>query len=117
MTPTRLAAWGLLLAIAIVTVAPIGFRPETGAPAQLERAFAFAVMGVVFVLAYPRHFWRVAIIMVVGAIGLELAQHLTPGRHGLVIDAVAKICGGALGIVIGYGLIWLRQLVRPQAVN
>ena len=117
MTLIRYAAWGLLIAIAIVTVGPIGFRPESGAPVQLDRAFACAGMGVAFVLAYPRHLWRVAIILVVGAVGLELAQHLTPGRHGRAIDAVAKICGGGFGMAMGCAILWLRQLMRPTASN
>lgn len=114
MTVFRIAAWGLLIAIAIVTVGPIGFRPETGAPVQLERALAFAAMGVAFALAYPRHFWLVAVILVVGAFGLELLQNLTPGRHGRIIDAIAKICGGGVGIAIGYFLLWVHQMARPR---
>ena len=51
----RLAAWGSLAFVALVTVAPLGWRPVSGYSPQLERLVAFFVVGSLFAAAYPRH--------------------------------------------------------------
>jgi hypothetical protein len=38
-----------------VTLSPIGWRPVTGGPANLERIVAFAALGAVFSIGYPKH--------------------------------------------------------------
>ena len=38
-----------------VTLSPIGWRPVTPAPVNLERFAAYAVLGGVFCLGYPKH--------------------------------------------------------------
>jgi hypothetical protein len=93
------AAWLLVLAIAVFTLAPIGLRPISGAPVSLERFAAFAVIGACFGLGYPKH--RLAILLVViGIVGLlELAQNLVPGRHGRLPDGLVKASGALLGAV------------------
>jgi hypothetical protein len=94
----RCAAWLLVLAIAVVTLAPIGLRPISGVPVSVERFAAFAVIGACFGLGYPKH--RFAILLVViGIIGtLELAQYLVPSRHGHFFDSVVKTAGALLGL-------------------
>ena len=94
----RWVAWLLVLAIAVFTLAPIGLRPISGAPANLERFAAFAVIGVCFGLGYPKH--RLAILLVViGIVGtLEIAQHLVPSRHGRIPDSIVKAAGALLGL-------------------
>jgi hypothetical protein len=94
----RWAGWLLVLAIALFTLVPIGLRPVSGAPVNLERFAAFAVVGVCLGLGYPRH--RLAILLVVIGIvgGLELAQHLLPSRHGRLPDGIVKAAGALLGL-------------------
>jgi hypothetical protein len=41
-------------------------------------AEAFALLGILFVLAYPHYFTRLALFVVITAMGLEALQHLTP---------------------------------------
>src|SRR5215217_6769751 len=55
----RWAAWLLVGAVAIVTLAPIELRPVTAAPANWERFAAFATMGALFCLGYPHHRLRI----------------------------------------------------------
>ncbi len=95
---SRWAAWLLVLAIALFTLVPIGLRPVSGAPVNLERFAAFALIGVCFGLGYPRH--RFAILLVViGIVGaLELAQQLVPSRHGRLPDGILKAAGALLGL-------------------
>jgi hypothetical protein len=100
MTPKiffRWIAWLLVLAIAVFTVAPIGFRPITGTPASFERFVAFAVIGSAFCLGYPRHRFHI-LVLLIGIVGLlEVAQNFVPGRHGRVPDGLVKASGALIG--------------------
>ena len=94
----RWAAWLLVLAIAVFTLAPIGLRPISGAPANLERFAAFTVIGVCFGLGYPKHQLAI-LLMVIGIVGmLEVAQHLVPSRHGRLPDSIVKAAGALVGL-------------------
>lgn len=96
-----IAAWTLLVLIASATVSPIRDRPVLYTSASLEHLAAFAVIGVLFCVAYPRHIALVCLIVLGSAVLLELAQLLTADRHGRVQDALEKMAGGALGIMVG----------------
>jgi len=96
-------AWITLLAIAAVTLSPIGLRPHL-AGVSLERFGGFAVAGLLFGLAYPRHLWLVLLLVCGAAVGLEVMQHLTPDRHGEVRDAVVKLAGGVTGVGTSFAL-------------
>jgi VanZ family protein len=100
MTPKvffRWAAWLLVGAIAVFTLAPIQFRPATAAPVSVERFAAFAAIGAAFYLGYPRHRLHV-LVLLIGIVGfLEAAQNYVPGRHGRLPDGVVKASGALLG--------------------
>ncbi len=102
------AAWTLLVLIVCVTISPIQDRPTVFASPSFERLAAFAVLGGLFCLAYPRHSALVWLIVLGSAVLLEFAQLLTPDRHGRIQDAVVKMTGGALGILIGQATKPLR---------
>ena len=108
----RWTAWLLVMAIALFTLVPISLRPVSGAPVNLERFAAFAVIGICFGLGYPRH--RLAILLVViGIVGvLELAQHLVPSRHGRLPDSIVKVAGALLGLAAA--AISPRRKVDPR---
>jgi VanZ family protein len=93
-----IAAWALLAFIAYATLSPLQARPKISSSADLEHIAAFAVTGLLFCLAYPRHIVRVCLIVLGSAVLLEYSQTLTPDRHGTLVDASEKIVGGALGI-------------------
>jgi VanZ family protein len=95
------AAWGLLAYIAYATLSPIHDRPTLGTSADFEHLVAFAALGGLFSLAYPRQTVLVCLIVLGGAALLEFAQLLTPDRHGRVQDAIEKLAGGAVGILAG----------------
>lgn len=105
-----LAAWLLLAVVAFVTLAPVGFRPETGLSAQIERFAAFALIGLAFSVAYPRRLWLVAFIVLGAAAAFEAMQFLVHGRHPGLRDVVAKLAGGTGGILAG----WVISLVRRR---
>ena len=108
----RFLAWISLAFIAIFTLAPIGFRPESGFSPTIERFSAFAAVGLVFALAYPRKLWLAVVIALGSAILLEILQVLEPSRHGRVFDAVVKVTGGAVGLILGQILLMLRARTR-----
>lgn len=106
----HVAAWLLLAAVAFVTLAPIGWRPESGLSPQIERFAAFALIGLAFSAAYPRHLLLVAVAILGAAIGLEVLQFLVQGRHPGVRDVLAKLAGGTGGVLAG----WLIAEVRRR---
>jgi hypothetical protein len=113
MTPRNLiglGAWTMLGLICFVTLSPISLRPETGF-AAVERFGAFAALGALFVTAYPHHFFRVASLVVIVALGLEALQHLTPDRHGHLVDAMEKVTGG----LAGSSIAWISQVLIGKA--
>src|SRR6187402_3338715 len=91
------AGWAILAVIVFATLSPIGLRPHL-ASVSVERFGAFAAMGLLFGLAYPRHIWLVLSLVVGTALALEAMQRLTPDRHGEIPDALVKFVGGAFGV-------------------
>jgi VanZ family protein len=101
-------AWSTLIFIAYATLSPIGLRPHLG-NVGVERFGAFAAFGLLFGLAYPRHFWLV-LAMVLGSAGLlELLQRITPDRHGMLPDAEVKLIGGMAGVALSFALNHVRR--------
>lgn len=96
------AAWAILALIVFVTLSPISLRPHFE-DVSIERAGAFAAVGLLFGLAYPKRLWLVLSLVIGTAFVLEALQHLTPDRHGHLSDAVVKFVGG----VVGVGISWL----------
>lgn len=71
----RVLAWPLVAAIALMTLGPLEFRPNTELSGRMERFVAFAVIAAVFCLGYPKY--RIHIIMLI--IGLVVLLEL--GRN------------------------------------
>jgi hypothetical protein len=93
----RWVTWLLLLAIAVFTLAPIEFRPVTGAPVALERFLAFAALGTAYCLGYPKRRLPILVLLVGIAGFLEIAQDIVPGRHGRLPDGIVKASGALVG--------------------
>jgi VanZ family protein len=109
---TNVAAWTLLAFIAYATISPNQDRPTLPTSTSFEHIAAFAVLGGLFCLAYPRHIILVCLIVLGSAVLLEFAQLLTPDRHGRVQDAIEKMAGGAVGIVAGRAILYFEQASR-----
>jgi hypothetical protein len=103
-----LAAWATLVFISFVTLSPIGLRPQTG-EVGLERFGAFALLGVLFVWGYTRHFASLILFLTFVVFGLEALQHLTPDRHGHLIDAMEKAAGASGGACFARLILALRR--------
>ncbi len=98
------AAWTIVAAIAFATLSPIELRPQVVSEPGFERFAAFGVAGFFLGLAHPRYFLQVVIFVVALAAGLEALQHLTPDRHGHLIDMLTKAMGGLGGVFVA-GLV------------
>jgi hypothetical protein len=106
------AAWVLLAFVAYATISPIQDRPIFSASPNFERLAAFAVLGALFCLVYPRHIVLVCMVVLGSAVLLEIAQQLTPDRHGRIHDAIIKMTGGALGVVAGRAILYFPRAHR-----
>jgi hypothetical protein len=98
-TLARIAAWSLAAAIVMMTLGPVGLRPQLGHP-SIERFAAYVALGGAFSVAYPRHRVWVALSVVFAAVGLELGQLFVPGRDARVPDAVVKVLGAVSGVLL-----------------
>src|SRR3954449_962530 len=97
----RISLWialALALAIAVVTLGPISFRPMTGAPPDVERGVAFLLFGAAISLFCSRsRNLLVALLLAVASAGLlEIGQNFVPGRQGALHDFLVK----ALALII-----------------
>jgi VanZ family protein len=111
VTGLRVLAWLLLAGLIFVTLSPINLRPISPLPTQLERAIALAVVGFAFALAYPRHLWVVALLVLGSTVLLEFLQLVQPSRHGRVIDVMVKLVGGGFGLAAGTILTRLTRKI------
>ena len=108
---TSTVAWAYLAFITYASLSPITNRPHLpSGSVRIEHLLAFALLGIVFVAAYPQRLVLVISVVLGSAVLLEYLQMLTPDRHGRLIDAVGKLIGGSLGIfVTAIILIWLKH--------
>ena len=123
-------AWASLAFIAYATLARVGFTygvyftfapifkyPAVRTFAFFEHVMAFAFLGAVLFLAYPRRLVFVCWVVFCSAVFLEVMQTLTPDRHGTLVDASQKIIGGAIGVLVSRYLfnLWQRRGRRKLA--
>ena len=123
-----ITAWIAILVITFATLTRVGFAYaiyfklapilglEMKSYAHFEHVLAFALLGALFMVAYPRRLLLVLCVVCGGAVVLELAQIMTPDRHGTLIDALEKMAGGATGIMLTKILRrqWLRKSTLPD---
>jgi hypothetical protein len=92
--------WSLAGLIALVTLCPVEWRPQTG-HSLLERGALYGVLGASCALAFGRRpVFEAGLVSLIAA-GLEAAQALVPGRHGRWIDAMEKTAVAGLLLVLG----------------
>ena len=96
-------AWSCLVFIIYATLPSINTRPEIAGSffTVLQHFGAYAVLGFLFHLAYPRHLTFVCIMVFGSAVVLELLQNLAPDRDPRLSDAIEKLFGGAAGLALG----------------
>jgi hypothetical protein len=104
-----IAAWATFAFIVFVTISPLGERPVVTANPDLERFGAFALVGLLFGLAYPRKLVADASFVVIAAGLLETLQLMTGDRHGRIADMFVKASGGAFGVAVALIILILIE--------
>lgn len=96
-----LIGWCAVALVVFATLSPIGARPHISHMGpQLERFIAYLVAAAALATAYPARKGVILVCIVVGAAGLELAQHFEASRHARILDALVKIMGGVSGLAV-----------------
>ena len=101
---SRIVALALFAFIIFATLSPIQLRPHL-APANVERALAYVLLGFAVALGFPNRLYQTVIFVVMTAGVLELLQIIDPSRHARFIDALVKGLAGVIGIVAGQWLV------------
>jgi VanZ family protein len=109
-------AWALLCFLAHASVSPIGARPTLPASTSLEHIAAFATVGFLFHLAYPRHVMFVWLVVIGSAALFELIQLVTIDRHARLVDAFEKMVGGSVGMFLGRAALYFEQALRRREI-
>src|SRR5258708_5574474 len=114
-------AWACLIFIIYATLSSIDARPRLTDiwfyKTVVERFAAYAFLGLLFYLAYPRRVAFVCLVVFGSAVILELLQMVVPDRDARVIDALEKLTGGAAGILWAGAILKLirsQQSARPR---
>jgi hypothetical protein len=66
-----------------------------------------AVLGCLFVLAYPGRFWTIVLALACAVLFFESLQFLAPSRHPGFRDVLVKSAGTSTGAVVGYLMTWI----------
>jgi hypothetical protein len=103
------AAWTAFALIAFFTISPLSMRPVVTADPNIERFAAFAIVGVLFGLAYPQKLAVDASFVIVAAGVLETLQLMIRDRHGHMADALVKAAGGAFGVAMALVILIVAE--------
>jgi VanZ family protein len=102
----RFIAWLLAAAVTFASLGPAALRPHSDLGQDGEHAFAFALVGLAFGLAYPKHRWMTLAISVVMIGVLEILQLWAPGRHARLEDFVVDALAACVGFVLAVAANW-----------
>src|SRR5260370_12605075 len=80
------AAWTAFALIVFSTISPLSMRPVATADPNIERFAAFALVGLLFGLAYPRRLAVDVSFVVIAAGALETLQFMIRDRHVHMAD-------------------------------
>jgi VanZ family protein len=116
-----LISWTYLAFIAFATLSPMSLRPSLIASTEphlvvvAEHVGAFAVLGLLFSLLFPRRLIFICLVVFGSGVLLEFLQYLVPTRDARLSDALEKLGGGTLGILTGYLIHLLSQATRSNS--
>ena len=108
----RIAAFAAIALVVLLTLGPVGLRSLSPIDPLFDRALAYAVIGFLLIVAFPRHPWRVVIGVLALIVVLEAGQGFRPDRHGRVPDVIEKTVGAGFGIAAAVGALWLARRRR-----
>jgi len=110
----KLAAWAALAAIVLLSLFPPG--TILAEPANFsDRALRYAVLALLWVIAYPRGLLAVSLLIGCVAVGSEGLQWILPDRSGSLVHLLTKLAGTSVGIVVGVLGLMLNAWWRARA--
>jgi VanZ family protein len=104
----RLTAWGLAIAIVVLSLVPPNLRPETAAPHDVEHFLIYYGAAFAFALGYEVRYTLLVALLVIFSAAVELAQLFVPGRHARLSDFVVDAFSMCAGVVTAR-LMWTPQ--------
>ena len=104
----RYLGMAALIAIAILSEVPGGFRPHVFAVTQLEHVAAYFAAALLLALGFwnARNILLLSLALPIYAGVLEVAQLFIPGRNSDLIDFLASTFGAYAGLISA----WLLRL-------
>ena len=113
----RFVSWALLTAIAVMTLGPIGLRPQMHFAPNFERFATYVVLGILFALSYPqRRLWLLRAFIVGAAGALEIGQSFVSGRDPHLTDFLFKAGGAVIELASSSLHCALRFVVLIRAL-
>ena len=111
--------WVLVVGVIVGSLLPGPALPSIGLSDKLEHALAYFLMMVWFAGLYRRTAHpRIAVVLLLLGIALDLLQATTRTRSFEVYDIVADAVGIAIGLLLSFWLLegWCQKLERRLAV-
>ncbi|MDR6869797.1 VanZ family protein [Bosea sp. BE125] len=106
--------WIGLAYLVWVSIMPIGSRPHLfDEVPDISRLLGWFAITLAFAIAYPRSLGRVLLAMSVAIVMLEAVQYLEVTRHGRIHDAVVKVAGAAVAVVLTLGCLAVARKRAP----
>ena len=112
-----IAAVAIFAGLALATWCPIEWRPRLSEDPNVERYWAFFVLGMAAKLAAPRRHWAILAIVALAAFGTEAIQLVVPGRHARLPDGAVKALGAVSGVMASYAFFKARRAWRRLAMT
>jgi VanZ family protein len=105
------AAWIAFVALIVfATLSPLYLRPIISTHhTNIERFAVYALLGLLFGLAYPQRLAACLLLVVAAAGVLETLQLVMQDRHGHLLDALVKAGGGVFGIGIAFVVVLMAE--------
>jgi len=109
-----MAAWSGVAFVAWQSLVPKGWAIDISLPDTAQHFLAYLILGIIFaVSSHPMHRVRFAVCLGALASGIELLQHLSPGREPSLQDATISIAGAVIGVLLA--AVWRSLWQRGRA--
>lgn len=107
----RIAAWGCVLLLAVLSLLPADEMARTGVDGHIEHAVAYAGTALFMALSYGAAGPAAGLVAYAGV--LEFLQRYSPGRTSAFGDFAASSTGVLIGVAAAFAVAALLGL-RPR---
>jgi VanZ family protein len=114
----RAVAWTMAFVVSLLSMVPPALRPSTDTPHNFEHFAIFFATGLAFGLGYSRRPFTVALMLVLFAGIVEIAQLFAPARHARLVDFIVDAVAIGAGAILGAAASrTLAQIPPKQTAN